>query len=69
MNIKLEVGKRYVMRNGEIIGPLRENEYNWFYPFTDEDESWQEDGICRYTHTSWERCEPSPYDIVAEYKE
>lgn len=64
MNIELEVGKRYVMRNGEVTGELEEQD-NPSYPFTDGDLSWTWDG----GYWTWDDGEDSVYDIIAKYKE
>lgn len=68
--MKLEVGKRYVLRNGVIVGPLKEYGHGEFV-FTDvhaKDErglqlSWRLNGLERLDHHQ------SPCDIVSEYIE
>lgn len=70
MSIKLEVGKRYVMRNGVAVGPLR-NYGGGEFQFTDalvKDErgrqvSWRIDGMERLD------AHQSQFDIVSEYIE
>lgn len=60
--MKLEVGKRYVMRNGEVTGALEccENLSGWF---KDSRNTWREDGL-------WSSADVTgAYDIVAEYVE
>jgi uncharacterized coiled-coil protein SlyX len=61
--MKLEIGKRYVLRDGSTTGPLRQNNLHPFPFFCDElSYSWKEDGgyINDFVH---------PRDIVSEYIE
>ncbi len=66
--LKLEVGKRYVLRNGQITGPLqlRDGDFSSYFPFKCSvlGHSWKPYGeYDGYGHCS------SPEDIVAEYVE
>lgn len=66
MTLKLEVGKRYVLKSGGKTGPLqvssRHNRYE--FPWWDDlnDRSYKNDGSYLYS-------EPSPFDIASEYVE
>ncbi len=64
--MKLEIGKKYIKRNGEILGPLVANDNcntRAGYPFKDErGYSYRADGVL-YSVAG------SPEDIVAEYVE
>lgn len=62
MGIKLEVGKRYVKRNGRLTDKMGWDGHK-MYPFTDGCENWTGDG------KFWEDRSESTSDIVAEYKE
>ena len=59
--MKLEIGKRYIRRDGKITPPL---EYSRTYPFHDSDRvlSYAEDGV-------YLRGEVRDCDLVAEYIE
>lgn len=60
--MKLEVGKRYLKRNGEPTGILfGSNEA--CYPFSDTYRLWTADGFY------WTTKKESPDDIVAEYQD
>lgn len=60
--LRLEVGKRYVQRNGRVTDPLRAC-LSGRYPFSDGYNSWTgEGGYCILVTNS-------PLDIVAEYDE
>lgn len=59
--MKIEVGKCYVLRNGEKVGPMRERV--GYFPFAFDGRTWDVDG--RYVDTE----RPDPMDIVAEYNE
>lgn len=62
MSIKLEAGRRYVMRNGEVTGVLEDNINSVTYLFTDGRDSWTNyGGYWNGRMTEW--------DIVAEYTE
>lgn len=62
--MKLELGKRYVMRNGEVTEGLLHNVNSKSYPFWCQfvDCSWTTEGV------EWLGVK-GPFDIVAEYKE
>jgi hypothetical protein len=62
--LKLEVGKRYVLRNGGIVGPLHNYNHD-FYPFKCQTSNliWMRNGDFVY------RGGHHPKDIVAEYVE
>lgn len=71
--MKLEIGKRYVLRNGAITSPLQPYESSVTYPFTAE-LSGGKDTCLR--STTWDRngkfdiaISASTYDIVREYEE
>lgn len=69
--MKLEVGKKYVLRNGEVVGPLEDDGENVTYRFLDpsrdrmdtDSNRWLPDGVFLM------RDEESPLDIVSEYTE
>ena len=58
----LEIGKRYVMRNGKITEPLIKNNHKSF-PLRDRGNSWTGEGRI------WASDNSSPYDIIKEYIE
>jgi len=65
--LQLEVGKRYVKRNGVISGWLQKNEQAYFetHPFRDgiSQHTYKENGIWK------ENGAESEYDLIAEYVE
>lgn len=60
--MKLEVGKRYVRRDGKVTGPLGfRTSIAWpFYDTLNVFAAWTEDGRCSIGG-------PSDFDLVAEY--
>jgi len=59
--MKLEIGKRYIRRDGSVTGPL-EYRVPHTFPFNCEMFSYKEDGVYNY--------EPgSPQDLISEYVE
>lgn len=66
--LKIEEGKRYVTRSGDVTTPMELNAsqtepWNFWYAICDGPDFWCEDG--RYLETGGE----SPYDLISEYKE
>jgi hypothetical protein len=61
MSIKIQEGRRYVMRYGGITGVMRRRTESCFYPWTDGCLTWAEDG-----HWFDNGCD-NPGDIIAEY--
>ena len=63
--MKIEVGKRYVRRNGILSGVIYSNASGLTgleFPFRDETETYNPSGQCWYTNQS-------ELDLIAEYKE
>lgn len=61
--MKLEVGKRYVRRDGQVTSPLRYEEHDTFMFWDDQDcNSYKEDGAFHY-------CGTSTLDLIEEYAE
>lgn len=58
--MKIEVGKWYVMRNGEVVGPMRKGDDQWDY-YDPDDDGWYADGRFRDPGEG-----DSKFDIVAE---
>lgn len=65
MTLKLEVGKRYIRRDGFVTAPLTKNPISAGYPFWDpkEENSYTEDGAFFSSGSESRR------DLVAEYVE
>lgn len=57
--LQLEVGKRYMRRNGKLSGILSDNDQSVF-PFSDEMDSYTEFGRCYWTTES-------EFDLISEY--
>lgn len=64
-SIKLEVGKRYVARNGNVVGPLFHTKQ---YPdrLTDKQGNWYAEEAGNYWQQYGRNC---PYDLIMEYEE
>lgn len=60
--MKLEAGKRYVRRDGVVVGPLIENS-NMLYSFRCGRDSWTEEGLYSATGAG------SQHDLIAEHIE
>lgn len=60
--LKLEAGKKYVLRNGDVVGPLKLSPLQLAFPFMANGLSWKANGdfLSAATHT---------HDIVSEYVE
>lgn len=63
MNVKLEVGKRYVRRDGKITGELVGEDNKWF-PFRDTTHQ-----CCYHIDGSFDDGEETSIDLISEYKE
>ena len=69
--MKLEVGKRYVMANGEVTGKLWNNETESFYSVPVIEgylPVWKSDGKALF-FINPEDSDNEPFNIVAEYNE
>lgn len=58
--MKLEVGKKYVLRKGDTVGPIERRGDGW-YPFEYRHLTWT--GYGQYAIS----CDSHPYDIVGEF--
>ena len=56
--MKLEVGKGYVARNGEVYGPMRDYGHFWGYSFVGH--MWRADGSSHYGPDSH-------FDLISEH--
>lgn len=59
--LKLEVGKHYVLRNGDVVGPLEPRPNAVYYPFAFGGRCWTTDGMYNTV------VQPHSLDIVSEY--
>jgi hypothetical protein len=62
MSLQLEVGKKYVNRKGEIVGPLKKS-WGVVYPFICGDRSYTKTGML------WHDMDISDQDLISEYIE